>query len=286
MARLSEQEKKRRARARQIEKARIKAQEARNKAKYYADEAKRLDKELRSFIKAAKNTGVYDIKLPKGQRIGTAKLSRHQRYRASKAMKAFGDFFDPAKFVLIVPPKSDLKKVKERAEGLGLKPTRRGFFAPTEGYQKVTLGYDRKRKEYHIKRSGKTKMGINKGKRYTKVTPLAGIDELTEERERIRRLMKKLEPLEGDERFAFEVREAGNEGYSHFTFTSLDDLFKRLEEYRKTTAARVNFYRHIHIVKTKSFRHWFKEHPPKGPKQSFGKRIYTKTDRDLRKKRG
>ena len=264
---LSEQEKSERKLARELAKKSRQLEIARNKKKYYANLAKKQERELKSLLKAVRGKGIYD---PKGN-----ELSRYRKSRLNKISKEFGDLLDPKKFAFVMPEKGAIKKVIERAKGLELKTTKTGLFVPREGNAKVKIKRDRKRDEYYIEKSGKTKWGVNQGKRYRSVTPLASVDELDKERDRIKEMADKLGPLNKGERITFEITEKGNEGFGRATFQNINLLLDYLDQYRKTIAAKINFYRHIKIVKTETVKKWFDEHPPKAPKK-FARRIHTR----------
>lgn len=252
---------------RQLDRAQNTAKETQNKKIYKEAKAREKELKLKITMTAVKGKGIYD---PKGD-----DLTKYRKTRLNKIAKEFGDFFDISKFEFIPVPKDNSKTLLERATGLDFKTTRLGLFAPKNHYSKVQLKKDKKRNEFYIERSGKTKWGINSGRKYRSITPLASVDELSNEIERIKNMGEKLGPLGKNERLTFEVNETGNEGYSHATFKDIKSLMNYLDQYLKTTAAKLQFYRHISIVKTESVKKWFQEHPPKMPKK-FARRVHTK----------
>lgn len=266
---LSDQEKSERKLARELAKKTRQLEIAKAKKKYYRELAKKQERELKALMKVVRGKGIYD---PKGNQ-----LTKYRKSRLNSIAKEFGDLLDPKKFVFVKPESKARKKVIERANGLELKTTKTGLFIPKEGNAKVRLKHDKKRDEFYIEKSGKTKWGINQGKRYRTITPLASLDELDKERDRIKAMADKFGTLKKGERIAFEITEKGNEGFSRATFTNINLLLEHLEQYRKTIAAKINFYRHIKIVKTQSVQKWFTEHPPKAPKK-FARRIHTKVN--------
>lgn len=217
---------------------------------------KERDQILTRAMKRASETGVYKPK--------ELKLTKYRRMRATKAIREYGDFLDPRKYFFIKTPKPIKAKAFERAESLEIKHSRTGLFIAKEGHKKAILKTDRKRKELYIERVGKTKRGPSRGVRYKTITPLASIDELDFERDRLRRLAKAIGPLRPNERITFRVIENGLEGYSHTTFSNIELLINYLEHYRKSIAAKVNFFRHIQIEKTTTSQ-WFAEHPATTP---------------------
>lgn len=235
-------------------KARLKEQQRQDN---YFDQLRRAqarerDRILLQTIKRSSKVGLYNPK--------ELKLTKYRRYRANKIAKEYGDFLDPKKFFFVKAPTKAKKQVFQRAENLQIKHTRTGLLVPKEGHTRARLKTDRKRKEYYVERSGKTKRGPTKGVRYRTITPLASIDELDNERDRIRNLAKALGPLGRNDRITFKIIENGLEGYSHSTFSNVELLINYLEFYRKSIAAKVNFFRHIVLEKTTASQ-WFAEHP-------------------------
>lgn len=210
------------------------------------------DRILLRTIKLANNKGIYNPK--------EIKLTKYRRYRANKIAQEFGDFLDPTKFFFVKAPSKAKKTVIERAESLQMKHTKSGIFIAKEGHKRATLKTDKKRKEFFIERTGRTKRGPTRGVRYRTITPLASVDELDNERDRLRALADQIGPLKKNERVTFKVIENGLEGYSHHTFSNIELLLNHLENYRKSIPAKVNFFRHIVLEKTTASQ-WFAEHP-------------------------
>lgn len=210
------------------------------------------DQILMRAIKRTAKVGIYNPK--------ELKLTKYRRYRARKAIREYGDFLTPSKFFFVKAPVKAKKSIFERADSLQIKHTRTGLLVPKEGHTRARLKTDKKRKEFFIERSGRTKRGPTRGVRYRTITPLASIDELDFERDRLRRLAKQLGPIGPKDRITFKVIENGLEGYSHATFSNIELLINYLEHYRKSIPAKVNFFRHIAIEKT-SASQWFAEHP-------------------------
>lgn len=227
------------------------------------------ERNLRAIMRNARGKGIYD---PKG-----TELTKYRRSRLAKIHKEFGDLLNPRKFFFIAPPKKTRGAVKVRAEGLEYKTTRSGFFIPKENYTVAKLKEDNKRGELYVERSGKTKRGDNKGKRYRSIIPLASLDDLDREKDRIIHLASQ-HKLDGKhDQLAFIVKENGFEGMSKHTFSRIDQLLDHLERYKKSIAARVQFLRHIDIVKTTS-KEWvaLQDARPKRKKPSMRRYSYTK----------
>lgn len=232
-------------------------QRQRQYAKIRAAQAKERDRILMHTIKATAGKGIYTPK--------EFKLTKYRRYRANKALREFGEFLDPSKYFFIKAPPKAKKQVIERAESLHMKHTKSGLFIAKEGHKKAALKYDKTHKEFTIERVGRTKRGPTRGVRYRTVTPLASLDELDKERDRIRRMADRLGPLSKNERVVFKVIENGFEGYSHHTFSNIELLLRHLENYQKTLPAKVNFFRHIQVEKVSSAGQWFADHPATNP---------------------
>lgn len=210
--------------------------------KLIADAEAERDLILIRAMKRASQTGIYKPK--------ELKLTKYRRKRAKEVLQEYGKVLDPKKFFFLKADKKDRARVKARADAMQMKGTSTGVFVHRNGYNKASIKVDRKRNELYIQRSGKTKRGPTKGKTYRSVLPLASIDELTFEKDRLRALAKHLGPLKQGEALTFKVIEDGLEGYHNRTYSDIELLLNYLGLYQKTLAARVQFYRHIEIVKT------------------------------------
>ncbi len=239
-------------------------QQRRNKyiQKLIKESKRERDKLLLNTIKRSTKVGLYNPK--------ELKLTKYRRTQANKILKEFGTVLDPTKFFFVPAPKPIRKKAFERADSLNIKRSKTGLFISREGHAQAKLKVDKKRGEVYVERSGKTKRGARSGRRYHTILPLASLDELDNERDRLRALAAKLGQLKSNERLAFLVKEDGLEGSSNNTFNNIELLIKYLDQYQKTVAARINFYRHIEIVKTQSAQ-WFAEHPAINYNKSRGR---------------
>lgn len=221
--------------------------------KVEAQEKRAVERTLKTALKQVRGKGIYE---PKG-----IELTPYRRGRIKKVVKEYGDLLDPKKYFFLEAPKARREEVKTRAESLRLKNTRRGVFIERQGYRKAVLKEDKSNHELYIERTGRIKRGPTKGKKYRTITPLASLDELDAEKDRLRKLADKFLPLKPNQRFAFSVKENGYEGFSHQTFTDIERLLSYLEFYQKTAASRINFYRHIELEVVESAAEWFSEHP-------------------------
>lgn len=219
-------------------------------------EAKAREKELQRLMKKAHDTGLYNPK--------SNELTKYRKHRLRQLEISHGEYLTTDKYFFLPANKQARKQIIERAHTLQIVTSRTGIFYPKEGHRSASIKKNEKRGEFFIERRGKTKSGINKGRKYRDVTPLTTIDELDKERARLERAARRLGPLARGERLVFKVVENGVEGYSHGTFSSMEHLFRYLEKYPKNVAARVNFYRHIKIEKS-TITDWNTNHPPRSP---------------------
>jgi len=245
---------------------------------------KRQEKEQNSIyreaLKSAKHAGLYNPK--------SMKLTEYRKKRIRGIMETYGALIIPSghtkpryardrlynlkntplnrdKYFFVAIPKTKREEGLSRAKNLNMMTTPKGVFIEKEGYKKASVKYDKKHGELYIEKTGKTKKGPTAGKTYKSVTPLASMDELDNERDRLIHMAKKLTPLKKNERLVFVVRENGIEGYSHNTFGSIDLLLWKLDQYPKSVAAKINFFRHIEIQKVTSDKAWFAKHPVFSP---------------------
>jgi len=242
-------------------------------------ERKKADLKLKSYLKAVRDKGIYEPK--------SLDLTKYRKSRIRKVVKEFGDLLVPSKFIFVEAPKPQRAKVRERAKGLGLKATRTGVFIEREGFRKATLKVDKKSGELFIERKGKVKRGPTRGKRYTRRMPLASIDELDKQRERIRQMARDIGPLKENERLAFRIIETGNDGYSHATFSDVELLLRYLENYRRQIAGKwtrsLPAFIHLHAIleveKTESSVRWQTSHPPRDARERLARLRQSKRDR-------
>jgi len=213
---------------------------------------KEIDKEYKKIIRDAAKVGLYNPK--------SIALTPYRRRRAREIKNRFSDVLYSPDVQFVKAPKSAI----ERAKDIDLKTSKFGIFVPKAGHKKVSVGFDKKRKEYFIKKSGRTKRGPNAGRIYTSITPLVPIDKY-DELDHIKEMCGKLMPLEEGERLYFTVSENGVEGMSKITFSSCDEIIKHIEKYPKQQADRVRFMRLITIHKVKSSaiygKMWKDAHP-------------------------
>ncbi len=238
------------ASVKEYERYKREAAKAREKA------AKARDKELSALLKKSSDLGIYSPK--------STELTRYRRSRLNQVKREYGEYLNNQKYFFIPVGKQERKTVTPRAQSLEVVTTKTGIFYPKEGHKSASLKIDKRRQEFFIERRGKTKAGVNKGRLYRDVTPLTSIDQIDRERDRLTRMAKRLGPLGPNERLVFKVVENGTEGYSHGTFSNMNLMLGYLDKYPKSTAARVNFFRHIKVEKS-TVKEWNALHPPRSP---------------------
>lgn len=204
-------------------------------------------------LRKLKSLGIYNP--------SSDELTKYRKTRINKLMREYGSYLDNKKFQFVKVPKEQRAKVISVAKELKMPAAPSGIFIEREGYKTAELKAARGRPgEFDIIRKGKVKRGPRAGKSKSQIIPIAPIDRLALEKDRIRKAAEAFGPLGKNERLAYKVVENGTEGYSHYTFDNPDALIKKLGEYQKNRAAQLAFFRHVIVEKT-TVGTWFKEHP-------------------------
>lgn len=212
---------------------------------------KERDKELTKLLKNVRGKGIYE---PKGNA-----LTPYRRKRLAEVKAQFGQYLDPNENFFLPAKGAARERIIERAKSLEMATTKKGLFFPKANYKTARLKYDRKHDEFIVNRKGKVKHGEKAGRIYQSNIPLASLDALDHERDRIRAMAASLGPLEPNERLVFKVMENSNEGFSHAVFGNVELLLRYLENYKKKQASKVNFFRHIEVEKSGT-KEWFAAH--------------------------
>lgn len=240
------------------------------------------DKHLRSILRKLEKTGVYAPR--------TTDLTRWKRSHIRSLEREYGQLLDPDKFFFIPVPKKQRKTVKERAPGMDLKATHTGVFFPKAGYKRAKLLVDPKTGDIDVKRTGRVKKGTTRERRYESIQPIANVDEIDDQFDRIRRAAEKLTPLQEGERLAFIIRDGDHAGYSNQVFTRVERMIAYIQNYRarhgskwtRTLPDWVNFLRSVEIEKTGSSLKWFTDHPIVTPEERRARLRRTKYERATR----
>ena len=244
-----------------------------------AREQRETDALLKRAMKNVRGKGIYEPK--------SLELTKYRRTRIRGVVREYRDLIEPSKYFFVKAPKEDRARVQERAKGMDFKSTRTGLFIPREGFRQAVLKKDPTNNELYIERRGKVKRGPTRGKRYTKRLPLASLDELDSQKDRIRRMGESFGKLKGNERLTFSIHEAGVDGYTNKTFSNIDQLLRFLENYRKqiggkwtrTMPAFIHFLTLIEVEKTESSLRWQIEHPPRDARERRARLKRSKEDR-------
>lgn len=214
----------------------------------------RSEKEYNAILKWAVKYGVY---IPKD----TA-LTRKRKSTLSKIARDYAEQIRPgAEFIYAPVPKATKKEkkvIKERAQQVGAKATKTGLFVPAEKHKKARIGKDETTGEFFIEKSGKEKRGETTKRKIKSRTPLAGIDALEKEKDRLRKMAQGMEPLKKGESIVFIIKDDQGEGVSNATYGGktreemlgeMERMFSDLDKYRKNVPTRTGFYRHVTIEK-------------------------------------
>lgn len=224
-----------------------------DRAAFQAQIDRQYEKQLREF----ERLGIYQ---PKAQ-----ELTPYRKKRIRQATREYHEFLEGDYSFVALPD----KKAVSQAASLDMKTTHKGVFVAREGHTRVKL--TRRKGELYIDRSGKTKVGVSGHERRYVVEriPLATVDELTRERDRLIREARALGPLKDNERLAFKLTTYTKdgkmvEGYSRQVFDDIDKLIEEVEKYEKSIKWKLaQIFRSITIMKTASGPTWFREHPRK-----------------------
>lgn len=220
---------------------------------------KELDRQLKADMKYLQHVGLYapkSLELTPYRRRTVAKKKQEHRDVFAKDRKGLSDL------IFVKAPPKQSRKLRAKAGDLQMKTSRTGIFVKRDGHVSAVIKHDKKHDEFFIERRGKTKTGKNTGRRYKDQLPIASLDELDKERDRLRRAFSRMK-LKGNEVLAFRVSEFGLDGFSHDTFVDVEQLLNHLDKYQKTPAAKLNFFRHIIIEKSESISRWHMDHPIK-----------------------
>ena len=244
-----------------------------------AREKRESDALLKRAMKQVRGKGIYEPK--------EIVLTKYRRSRIKKVIREYRDLLEPKKYFFLKAPKEDRARVQERAKAMDFKSTKTGLFVPREGFRTALLRKDPKNNELYIERKGKVKRGPTRGKRYTRRLPLASLDELDAQKDRIRRMGESFGKLKGNERLTFSIHEAGVDGYTNKTFSNIDLLLRFLENYRKqiggkwtrTMPSFIHFLTLIEVEKTESSLKWQMDHPPRDARERRARLRRSKEER-------
>lgn len=273
----------------QLKDRRITARDRDREAKEFDRQQTRLDKQRASRLakyerelERLQETGIYN---PKSQSITPYKIRRINR-----AMREFGEFLDPSQFFFIPVEKGDRREILDRASKLKMATSPRGIFHEKDGFARASLqkSYQGPKGEFAIHRTGKVKTGPNAGLKKEDWVPLASIDELTKEPERLNREAEKLGPLDKGDRLAFKIVDDTGEGLSRQTFANRRLLNDKLMQYKRSNAAKIFMYRHVIIEKTTAFEWQQKRRGDKAARETKKRqaRETKKRNRKLMKEKG
>lgn len=180
-----------------------------------------------------------------------SELTAYRKRQINKKFAEFERYLDPTKYFFV--KFGDNRTARKRADQMNMITTRKGVFVQKKGGQKKAhIRYDRKLKADVIEVIGYTKKGKRKGRKYREVLPLASIDQLMIEKDRLRKAFELETPLSKGEAVAVGIHDkfSGDEPtWSYQLFTTFDLMWDFLIRYRKTHQQRIELMRHIIFMK-------------------------------------
>lgn len=238
------------------------------KGKRQRAQARKRENQYKSRLKLLEKTGIYSPK--------SDTLTPYRKARINKAWREYEQYFPtpgkgekfhrPDKYFFVDASKGHskgtTKKFVATAKQMGMVTTPKGVFIAKEGQRRAKIEWSVKRKEYDIVLSGKTRWGENKGKSITERIPVAPLDRVGDERERIKDMADSFGPLKGNERISFILQENNVEVGAHrATYQSVDDLMEAIDRYhRENKSAQLKFFRMVTVRKT-TMHDWRIAHP-------------------------
>ncbi len=208
---------------------------------------KRKERAYLKDLRQLEKTGLYNPK--------SHELTRYRRQRIARTVRENKELLSDRFFFIPVTKKQKAKGI-ERASALHMITSKRGIFIEKQGYEKAVLRRSSfsPKGELEIRLLGKYKQGENKGKIHEERIPLAPLDALIVEKERLRKAVDAFGPLGPNESLAFIIDntdEGGSIGYSYNVYDDIELLIDALEKrYARSDAARIDMFRHIRIRKT------------------------------------
>ncbi len=239
-----------------------------NNQKRRRAQAQKRDRQYKSRLKLLSKTGIYSPK--------SDELTAYRRTRINKAWAEYSQYFPtpgkgepyhrPDKYFFVDATKGHgkgaAKKIVKAAKQMGMVTTPKGIFLAKEGQRQARVEWSVKRQEYDIVLTGKYRSGEKKGKRVKDRIPIAPIERVSGEEERIKDMAASFGPLKGNERISFILTENNVEVGAHrATYGNVADLMEAINRYHQNNAsARLKFFRLVTVRKT-TIMDWTREHP-------------------------
>lgn len=230
-----------------------------NAARIQARNSRAREKEYKRKAKLLAKAGIYE---PKG-----SELTEYRKRRINKEFTKFEQYIDDprGKFFFVSAAKLDNKqrrKFLSNADQLNMVTTKKGVFLQKEGQRKARISYSKKRDEFDIVLTGKIKWGPNSGKGITQRIPVAPLDHLHNEEQRLRSMAESMGPLKKSDILSFVVYENGAlTGAHRGTFDSVEGVMKRLNEYHHDNAAQKLAFFRLVIIQKSTILDWKRDHP-------------------------
>lgn len=239
-----------------------------NNKKRRVAQARKRENEYKKRLALLNKTGIYSPK--------ATDLTPYRKGRINKAWREYGQYFPtpgkgekfhrPDKYFFVDATKGHTKGAAKKfviaAKQMGMVTTPKGVFLAKEGQRNARVEWSVKRQEYDIVLTGKTRWGENKGKRVSDRIPVAPIERVTGEEERIRDMAASFGPLKGNDRISFILTENNVEVGAHrATYGNVADLMEAINRYHQNNkSARLKFFRLVTVRKTTIYD-WSREHP-------------------------
>lgn len=207
---------------------------------------KQTKKELRRKLSRLKSTGIYQPR--------STEITDYRKRKINALYKQFQKQLETDEFVFAkFPPKTE-KKLKAKAKALNLPVTSTGVFVGKDGQRKAKIQFNRQLQEYEIALTGKAKYGKRAGTKITSYLPLASVDTIEKEMQRLEGEAN-THNLKSNEYLRIRVTETGNDGFSEKIFKDFSALSNYLEGYKKSKSQRIAFYRYLTIEKVTIAQH-------------------------------
>lgn len=228
---------------------------------------RKAENDYRRRLSKLKEAGIY---APKGD----DDLTEWRKREINKKWRDYRQFVDdPRKRFFFVGTdgltSKERKEFLKNAESLNIKTTKTGLFLQREGQRKAKIVWDGKHKEYDIELSGKVKWGQNKGKRIKHRIPIAPVDRVEGELDRLEDKARAMGPLKKGEAISFIVVENDEmTGASRSTFHDPATLRRKLSSYHVENKGHALAFLRLVVVQKTTLTAWAKEHKPRAKKMA------------------
>lgn len=242
------------------------ASSSKDRAKAQAQRNRKSASEYRRKLKELRKIGAYEPT--------SDELTRYRKTQINKQWREYGSFLDDERRPFFFVPADKLtgperKAFLANARSLSIKTTKTGLFLQREGQRKARLVWDNENKEYDVLLTGKVKWGENRGKKIAHRIPIAPVDRIDRELDRLESKARQMGPLGKGEALSFIVIENGDmTGASRNTYHNPETLRKRLAEYHVENKGHALAFLRLVVVQKTTLTDWNKEHPPRNKRMA------------------